>query len=109
MKIELSQFEVELLDAALTVWEKEPSTDASMSGIMGAIFSGIAGRDGNSETAATIKNDMKQMRADADKSVQKRRIQAALLRAKLLQSLAIDSEHAVEQSAITPPQAVSSE
>lgn len=102
MKIELSQFEVEMLDAALTVWEKEPSADAAMGGIMGAIFAGMAGRK-NPEHRDTIKDDMRNMRNDAEKLVQKRRLQAALLRAKLLQGLAVNSEHSFDENPFTPP------
>jgi 1-deoxy-D-xylulose 5-phosphate reductoisomerase len=103
LKIDLSKFEVEMLDAALNVWEKEPSADAAMGGIMGVILSGISGRAGDPTGAETIKNDMRQMRSDAEKTVQKRRLQAALLRAKLLQVLAIDSEHTLEENPATPP------
>jgi hypothetical protein len=68
LKIDLSKFEVEMLDAALNVWEKEPSADAAMGGIMGVILSGISGRAGDPTGAETIKNDMRQMRSDAEKT-----------------------------------------
>jgi len=102
MKIELSQFEVELLDQALSVWEKEPHSEASMSGLVGVMLAGITGRE-NPEGAESIRGDVKLMRTQAEKTVQKRRLQAALLRAKLLQGLAIDSEHSVEENPLTPP------
>lgn len=102
MKIELSQFEVELLDQALSVWEKEPSTDAAMGGIIGTILTGMAGR-GHADGDA-MRAEMKSSRDDAEKKVQKRRLQAALLRAKLLQELAVNSEDSLEENAATPPQ-----
>jgi hypothetical protein len=99
MKVELSQFEVELLDSALTAWEAEPSGDAMMTGFVGAMLGGLAGP----ESVERLKKDRDEIKSRAVKESQKRRLKAALLRAKLLQALAVDSEHSVEENPLTPP------
>jgi hypothetical protein len=96
MKIELSKFEVELLDRSLDAYESEPVT----TGFSISILTSMLGRQ---RTAEEVKRDALDQRDSAQKECGKRRLQAALLRAKLLQALAVDSEHCVEENPLTPP------
>ncbi len=95
MKIGLSKFEVELLDQALEAWEKEPQSDAALGSIFAALISGPA----NAERTKALMLEERQRGKQEQTS---RRLKATLLRAKLLQSLALDSEHNFENP-VTPP------
>lgn len=96
MKVELSKFEVELLDQALQVWESQPMTD----GMMGSILGSMLMRDQPKEDR---ERHTRQEIEDSRQKVSKRRLQSTLLRAKLLQGLASDSEHNLEETRATPP------
>jgi hypothetical protein len=87
MEVNLSKMEVEMLDEALDTWEEEASRSALMSMMMTAVFSAPEERDG-------AKNKCLENMDRARREQQQRRLKAALLRAKLLQALARESEHA---------------
>lgn len=103
MRIELSKHEVEMMDSALTAWEKEPGQDAAMGGIMGAIIGSMAAREGHHEARSEFRDEQVKQKATSDKETQRRRLAGALLRAKLLQALNIDSEHSFDENPVTPP------
>jgi hypothetical protein len=84
--VELNKPEIELLDKALESWEREDMGQAMMSSMVGAILS-------PKEDRGDYKAAMKVELAEAANSCQQKRIKATLLRAKLFQALARESEH----------------
>ena len=92
MKIDLSKNEITLLDEALQAWERDPQRDAAMGSVMTRIFSLAVPKEHRSE----ITSGDGQVRLEAEVEVSKRRRQATMLRAKLFQAEALDSEHFTE-------------
>jgi hypothetical protein len=94
MKIDLSPFEIELLDKALDAYEAQPSS----SGFIGALLGAAILRD-----EQKAEEFMRKQQTEAERVTKQRRMKVALLRAKLLQAVAIDSEHSLEENPFTPP------
>jgi hypothetical protein len=88
MTIELNKTEVELIDAALDVWEKQPHSEGMMSSMLGLMT-----RRAEGESKEQARETMKQELETATKETQQRRFKAILLRAKLVQALNKESEH----------------
>lgn len=86
MTVELNKPEIELLDQALEVWEREDIGSAMMSSMLGAMLS-------PKESREDYKAEMQRDLAEAKNKCQQKRIKATLLRAKLFQALARESEH----------------
>lgn len=86
MTVELSKSEIELIDKALETWERDDMSTAMMSSMLGSM---IGPRVSETESKARIRQEIE----EAQDKCQQKRIKAALLRAKLFQSLARDSEH----------------
>jgi hypothetical protein len=87
MTIELNKTEVELIDAALDVWEKQPQSEGMITSMLGIM---TRSRD---ESTEETKSAIKRERDTAQKETQDRRFKAILLRAKLVQALNKESEH----------------
>lgn len=87
MQVELSKREVELIEEAMYAYERIPIQDASMKGILGAVL-GAKNQD-ESAMSARLAKEM----ATGDKEAMERKVESVLLRAKLYQALARDSEH----------------
>jgi len=87
MQIELSKAEVELLDTALEAWEKEAHTE----GLIEAIVRGMM----QPRTEAEARKETKAAFEVARSQGKTRRMKALMLRAKLFQALARESEHDV--------------
>lgn len=86
MQIELNKSEIELIDKALEIWEKESHSGAMLSAIFGTMLCPKAEREIIDEK---IKKDFKK----AEEEGQARRVKSIMLRAKLYQALSRDSEH----------------
>lgn len=86
MTVELSEPEIKLLDKALEAWEHEDMGQAMMSSLIGAVLS-------PKESRGDFKTGMQREIAEAKDRGQQKRIKATLLRAKLFQALARESEH----------------
>ncbi len=87
MQIELNKNEIELIDTALDIWEKEAQRDAMLSSMLGVMTRRVE------EPKEKIVEDMKSEMAEANKESQRRRIKSIMLRAKLFQALSRESEH----------------
>ncbi len=86
MQIDLSKTEIELIDKALEVWEKDPMSSQTFSLLAGSVLCPTSQREEfKAETATRMK--------EGEKEVQVRRMRSVMLRAKLFQGLARESEH----------------
>lgn len=88
MNIELNKSEVELLDAALQVWEKETQSTALMGSMFSIMLCPKEFRDKEQEH-----NKIAMDKAELE--AKKRQHKSLLLRAKLFQALSKYSEHDV--------------
>lgn len=95
MKIDLSKHEVELIDNALQEWEAAAQRDSCMGMMVEALVT-------PREERAHLRQKIAAERASATQEQQRRRRVATLLRAKLFQAEASDSEHTVERE-VAPP------
>lgn len=86
MNVELSKNEIELLDTALQSWEKEPGLSAMFYSMLKLA---LAPKEQEQEAQKSSENSIR----DAEKETQSRRIKAVMIRAKLFQVLARESEH----------------
>jgi hypothetical protein len=86
MQIDLNKSEIELLDKALETWEKDAHSGALMGSVFGAM---LTPKGSESEAQEEMRKSMKR----ADEETHSRRIKSVLLRAKLYQALARESEH----------------
>jgi len=81
MQIEISKSEIELLDKALEVWEK----DASSQALMGLMLHAMVGPKASEDEL----NDKTEKRMKLiENETQSRRVKSVFLRAKLFQALA---------------------
>lgn len=88
MQVELNKIEVELIDKALEVWEKEAHSAPMFTSLVSAMLCPKEERDGEK---LRREKDFR----DADVEARNRRTKSILLRAKLIQALARESEHEV--------------
>ena len=95
MKIDLSTVEVKLIDRALRVWESEASTSALMEAMIAML---LCPPDQKAKEKARIDAEMKTAAAEGEH----RRRTTTLLRAKMYQAQAQNSEHEVESKDLTP-------
>lgn len=86
MNVELSKNEIELLDTALQSWEKEPGSSEMLSSMLKLM---LTPKEHVEETHRLSEGSMKA----AEKESQSRRIKAVMIRARLFQVLARESEH----------------
>ncbi len=87
MQIDFSKSEAELMDEALKEWAQAPIRDGMGSSVLGLML----GRA--TQTDAEAKSAMKREIEEARESALKRERRALLLRAKLAQAMARESEH----------------
>ena len=92
MQIDLNKAEIELLDKALETWEKDAHSGALMGSLMSAMLCPKEERVGE-ETRRAL--EMKK----AAEETQSRRFKSVLLRAKLYQALARESEYTTDAHA----------
>lgn len=85
MQVELTEFEIDLLDKALVAWQHQPKQEGLTACLMGSMLRGMAGKD-NPEAADEIANDVKKQRAESSELGRQRERQAFFLRAKLEQA-----------------------
>ena len=88
MTIELSQHEINIIEQALDVWEKDASTGALMGTMLGAMLSPRDERD-------KWKDDSKREMEKATDEGNRRKRVSTLLRAKLYQADAKQAEHTI--------------
>jgi hypothetical protein len=86
MQVDLNKKELEILDSALQAWEKEASGNA----MIGSMFAAILVKDEDRMKEVTDRQMAKAAEKDA-----LRKTQSLLLRAKLAQAAAPESEHEV--------------
>lgn len=89
MKVELSKTEVEMIGQALDAWEKQAQSDAAMGSMFTAI---ILGRHDKDQARREIELEHKK----ANDETSSRRTRSIMLRAKLIQAEAQNSEHELE-------------
>lgn len=85
MQIELTEFEIDLLDKALVAWQGEPQREGFVGSLMGAMLRGFTGKT-NPEAAEAMARDAKLEREKSEQEGRMRERQAVLLRAKLEQA-----------------------
>ena len=93
MNINLNQKELEIIDEALQCWEKQPNSDAFSGALLGSIFKSMARKEG--ETFDSKDDSARQQIDAAEKICKSRKNQSLLLRAKIMQASALQSEHEV--------------
>lgn len=86
MTIELSGAELELIESALDVWERECQQSAMLAGVMETV---MVPREARQETNKKVHKDLDD--AEAEAKIRKRK--SVFLRAKLMQASARESEH----------------
>lgn len=86
MTVELNKNEIGLLDSALQSWEKEPGMSAMFSSMLKIV---LAPKEREEEAQQSSESSIQA----AEKESQSRRIKAVMIRAKLFQVLARESEH----------------
>ncbi len=96
MKVDLNAKELEILDAALVAWQNQPASDGFGKSLMGVMLRGVMRK------AEASEEEIEQERAESQAEMQRtqdeaksRGRQVLLLRAKLCQASAIESEHVV--------------
>jgi hypothetical protein len=85
MQVELTEFEIDLLDKALVAWQGEPQREGFAGNLMGAMLRGLTGKT-NPEAAEAMARDAKLEKEKAEQEGRMRERQAVLLRAKLEQA-----------------------
>lgn len=93
MNIEFSQSEAELMDEALKAWAEQPVEQGFRGSIMSTFLRKSLGAGG--ESIESIQKETRDEIAEAKKEALGRERRALLLRAKIAQALARESEHAV--------------
>lgn len=94
MQIEFSQAEADLMDEALKDWAQQPIQQGFTGSMMSSILRGMSGNaEGKTkeEHAREVRGEIEEAR----KQALGRERRALLLRAKLAQAMARESEHAV--------------
>lgn len=89
MTIELNKPEIELIDQALEVWEKEEQQTTMMTSLFSAILCPPEQREKEKATSAEAMKKAKDATTE-------RRMKATLIRARLFQALTRQSEHDVD-------------
>lgn len=89
MQIDLSKHELELIDAALDSWEKDPGNAALFTGMLGAM---MIPKDKQKEHEIQFEEKMRK----TEETTKQRKRQVIMLKAKLYQALSRDSEHTIE-------------
>lgn len=92
MTIELSSADLELIDSALDIWEKQPSEEACRSSMMGIMLSGLKKNVDPTEA----ERQTEALFEKANKTAKERKHRGILLRAKLIQAMNRASEHEIE-------------
>lgn len=89
MTIDLNNHELEMLEKALDCYEKDAGSGALFGGMLGMMLS-------PKEERAGEKKRFEQEMDKAQIEAHNRRVQTTLLRAKLYQAMARESEHVLE-------------
>jgi len=99
MQVNLSKSELELIDTALTAWEKEAQQSAMTGSLLGVMLSGLAAKseDDAERRAETASERARITLEKADAEMRRRRNIAILLRAKLIQAASVASEHEIDR------------
>lgn len=92
MRVELNKHELDILDQALDSYEKEAGNGALFSGMIGCMLSSKEERDNEK---SRFRTEMEKAREEA----RQRKQQTTLIRAKLYQAMAIESEHVIDAPA----------
>ena len=98
MQVELTEFEIDLLDKALVAWQHQPTQEGLTACLMGSMLRGMSEKD-NPAAADEIANDVKKQRAESSELGRQRERQALFLRAKLEQV----RQQSKVAAAFTPP------
>ncbi len=85
MKVDLTSQEINVLAEAMEIWEKDSTTNAMMTGLMGAM---LCPKDQHEKYKSELELDMEKAKVEA----LSRKNRSILIRAKLLQALNRDSE-----------------
>ena len=93
MNVQLSRPEVELIEQALKLWTEEPHHRMLSASMMGAMLRGVTG-----QSKEELQSDMMKDQAQARAEAALRERQSLLLRAKLLQAQARESEHDITEA-----------
>ncbi len=89
MRVNLSNTEIELIEKALDTYEREASSEALMGSMLGMM---LTPKDQRDEEKLRFKAEMEK----AEEEMRHRRRVSTLLRAKLYQASALESEHVIE-------------
>lgn len=91
MKIELSVKEVEMIDTALKAWERAPHSEGMTCTLLTTMLTPKEDRE-------KVTDHVKEEMAKAGAEARRREAASLLLRAKLAQACAAQSEHDIEAS-----------
>lgn len=90
MQVIISNEELKVIEDALDAWEKQPHDVAFARGMVGGILGSVSGKHGEDMVAKA-----ESLKHTAEIETMRRKRVSVLLRAKLLQSAAISSEHEI--------------